>query len=304
MSNVAKMAVVRQLDDEYETTQLNPKYADPKGPKKDKESSAENIEKLVDKIPEKDQLRLRIATCEAIVDDIIANNIEQNDGNADVEVIEEEIKPVVEKAVALHIVPRQMMDKIRPMIAKHLRLRDPMVALHAKVAHYLTDSVIRMEEEDCVISEVLDDKPADTGFDIQEETVTPTKPSVDSWKPRKKWSMEEDEKKEEDDKKNDEEKKDDESSSSDDNDESSKDDDKEEKDTKEEKTDDKEDVKVDADLPKQVEDSMRFLAASAVNHRKATALVSRKIGGVMLVNCLYALRNCLPESYKRKYRMN
>lgn len=288
----AYMAATRHLDDEYETKQLNPKYGDSK---KD-EASSERIEDLTKKLPEKDSIKIRCATCEAIVDDMIETCIEQNDGDADVKVIEDAIEPVVEKAIALYIIPASFKNQLPKMISKHLRRRDPMVALHAKAAHYITDAMVRMEEDDCIISEVLDDKPADTGFDIQEETVEPkhTNP-VDFWKPRKP-KLEEDstyEKKEDDPG---------EDVSASEDTPSTTEETLDTEDSPEIKEDTpKEDVQVDADLPKPVEDSMRFLAASAVNHRKATALVSRKLTGVMLTNILYQLRHHLPDFYKKKY---
>lgn len=56
-------------------------------------------------------------------------------------------------------------------------------------------------------------------------------------------------------------------------------------------------------VPTVQNDALRYLAASAINKRKATALVSRKLTGVLLSRTLYELRNCLPKWYKAKYNL-
>lgn len=339
----AKMATTRKLDDEYEVQQLNPAYADTK----EGSASHEKIKDLVKKVPEKDSVRMRMAIFEAIADDIIEEKIEENDGQVDVPQIEEEINPVVDKAIALYLVPPTAKKHIARLIATKLKRKDPLIALHAKAAHFLTDSVVKMEEDDCIVSEVLDDKPADTGFDIKEETVEPsgTSPTTAKWnrlfranrmcdqadidsgkildKPLKsdgydieeetpvrkgtspttqrwsnKWRFEDTE---------DTETAQPEDTSVQPEDTTSEDlkNTIDETDAKVEDVVESEassgDVQVDAELPAPAEAAVRFLAASAVNHRKATALVSRKISGVMLVETLFQLRNCLPEKYKRKY---
>ena len=58
-----------------------------------------------------------------------------------------------------------------------------------------------------------------------------------------------------------------------------------------------------ARMPSVVEKSMRLLAASTVNTRKATAMVSRNCSGVLLDETLNALKNHLPEKFKQKYRL-
>ena len=50
-------------------------------------------------------------------------------------------------------------------------------------------------------------------------------------------------------------------------------------------------------------DALKYLAASCVNQRKATALVSRKLTGVLTSKALSELRNCLPGWYKKKYNL-
>lgn len=60
-------------------------------------------------------------------------------------------------------------------------------------------------------------------------------------------------------------------------------------------------INVDGSVPTVVEQSMRLLAAGAVNARKATALVSRTCSGVMLGDALHQLRNHLPEKFLKKY---
>ena len=50
-------------------------------------------------------------------------------------------------------------------------------------------------------------------------------------------------------------------------------------------------------------DALKYLAASCINQRKATALVSRNLTGVLTSKALSDLRNCLPGWYKKKYNL-
>lgn len=50
-------------------------------------------------------------------------------------------------------------------------------------------------------------------------------------------------------------------------------------------------------------DALKYLAASCINQRKATALVSRNLTGVLTSKALSELRNCLPGWYKKKYNL-
>lgn len=62
-----------------------------------------------------------------------------------------------------------------------------------------------------------------------------------------------------------------------------------------------EDIVVEAELPAAATESMRMLAASTVNRRKAQALVIYNIAGVMSAYMTHELRNCLPEKFQKKY---
>lgn len=227
--------MTKTLGDEYETTQLNPAYAD----SEDGKASHEKIKKLVGDIPEQSSLKMRMAVLEAVIDEVIEDVVAVNDGVVSEERIQEEISPVIEKAMVLHLVPSSIKQRIPYLIAAHLKRYDPKIALQEKAARFLTGSMIKMSEEDTVVSEVLDDKAADTGYDITEEVVEHKGDSIS----------------------------------------------------------------VDGSVPTVVEDSMRFLAASTVNQRKATVLVSRYVSGPILEDTLNKLKNHLPESFKKKYNL-
>lgn len=62
-----------------------------------------------------------------------------------------------------------------------------------------------------------------------------------------------------------------------------------------------EEVEIKEELPVPAEASMRMLAASTVNARKARALVIRNIAGTMSSYMLHELKYCLPEKFLKKY---
>ena len=237
---MAENPVVRNLDDDYELSQLNPVYSKTK----EGEASQNDAEDLLDKLPEKEAMKLRIAVFEAVVDDVVDDIVEEKteagDGVTE-EDVNEEVAPMVEKATTLHLVPSSIKSRIPKIIARHLRSHDPMYELLSKTAHYVTAAMTTMEEEDTVVSEVLDEKPADTGVDITEETAVRTGDNT-----------------------------------------------QDENNT----------------VPTTVTDAVKFLAASSVNHRKATALVSKRFAGVLLNRTLHDLRHHLPEKFVKKYNLH
>ena len=226
------------LDDEYEVEQLIPVESD----EKPGDPSHKTIEDLTEDLPEAASVQMRIAVCEAVIDDIIETAVDNADPEqpVDSEAIAAEVEPLVDTAITLHLVPRMVKDRIPALIAKHLRRRNPQYALITKAAYFLTDRMTSMEADDAaVVDEVLDTAPADTGTDITEEVV---KPEVD--------------------------------------------------------------IQVTDNLPDKVAEAMRYLAASRVNERKATALVSKRISGALLQDTLHKLRHHLPAEFKRKYKIS
>lgn len=362
--------VTRQLDDEYELSQLNPVYSDSKKDKVEVKAQATNMRAL----PEVVNMKFRKAVFEAIVDDLVETKVDQieeqqlaQDPNSDTapvvdaREVEAEVMPVVDKAIAMHKVPSSIRNKIPAMIAKHLRVRNPYYGLLSKVARFATDEVVSVKEE--VATTDLDTKPADIGTNVAGETpVTPSgdsaqdenaaTPYIDAPKSNEafaKWLLG--------------------GASGDpfaapeDNNEEVRDENGEVilpaskpepvvdgplgdpadecnrvsmrahrrawfmeeavgNDTVgTEQTDNKpadtgtnieeEVVKLDDctcqntenSVPTVQSDALKYLAASCVNQRKATALVSRKLTGVMTSQALADLRNCLPAWYKKKYNL-
>lgn len=246
----SKHATVRKLDDEYEVSQLNPVYSKTK----EGEASQEQVEKMLDKLPEKESLKARIAIFEAVVDDVIDEVIEEKEeGVATSGDVYAEVEPVVEKAIALHIVPAGVKRNIQQLIANKLKQHSALIDLHEKAAHFLAASMTELPEDECVVEEVLDEKPFKGGVETEDPEQVCV-PEGDN-----------------------------------------------EQEAKDHATPT---VNTDDTMPKPVDEALKFLSASSVAHRKATALVSKRISGVMLSQTLKALRHHLPAKFKAKYGIN
>ena len=167
--------VTKHLDDDYETKQLVPVWGKIRG--KDPDPSQEKIEKLTDDVPESVHIKMRLATFEAIADDIVADTIAERPDVAEDEIVEE-LEPVIKTAVDHSEVPEQLARNIvKDIIAKHYRVKDPMMALLEKTANHIANKFVRMEEgttEDIQVDKVLDTDPADVGADIVNDTVEHT----------------------------------------------------------------------------------------------------------------------------------
>lgn len=68
-------------------------------------------------------------------------------------------------------------------------------------------------------------------------------------------------------------------------------------------TPDSEEITTSDNLPEEVADTMKYMAASAINTRKAVAMCSRRVSGPILYDTLFSVRHLLPDSYKRKLHM-
>lgn len=259
----AKSVMVRKLDDEYEINQLVPIYSKNDGRKKDTDPSQEQIEKLDDKLPATAATKMRMAILEAIVDQVVqdevADAVEKGE-YPDEDQIQDKVAPIVEGAEAIHMIPPFPQRRLNELIAKHLRVHDPLYSLVDKAAHFCAGAMSSVMEDAVTASELTpqdldtvpadieksdeyggpDTSPADTGVNINVEVVKPE----DS------------------------------------------------------------EITVDEDVPEKQATAMRYLTASAINHRKATAIMSHRISGALLADTLYQLRYRLPESFKRKYRLH
>ena len=225
--------VMKKLSDDYEAEQLNPAWSTTK----EGQASHEKIKDLLSATPEEAAVRMRVAVCEAIVEEIIDEKIDEDDGLIKAEELMSAVMPIVDKAVTLHLVPSAIKNRVAGLIAQRMRRVDPRTALLERAALSVTDAMIRMEADDTVISEILDEKADEVK--LPDEVIH----------------------------------------------------------------EDDDAIVPEARMPSVVEKSMRLLAASTVNTRKATAMVSRNCSGVLLDETLNALKNHLPEKFKQKYRL-
>ena len=169
-------ALVKHLDDEYEVEQLNPVWAT--NPKTGKEYSHQDISDEVKKLKENTSLRLRIATMEAIIDQVVEDKIEEDPDATSTE-IEAEVEPIVDKAVELALVPSAVKNLIAPAIIRHRRRRDPRMELMAKCAIFMTQTMTRMEEDKVTIDETNSDANEDVQAGIAEEIKDATSPNTE-----------------------------------------------------------------------------------------------------------------------------
>lgn len=169
--------MVKHLDDEYEENQLNPIWA--KNPKSgDPEYSSDDLRKEVNKLKESTAMRLRIATMEAIVDQIVEDKIEEDPG-ATTEEITEEVEPMLDKAVELALVPPQIKALINPAIIRHRKKRNPRMVLMEKCATFMTQTMTRMEETKAEDNEIKEQVNDDLQDGIKEEIKDATNPNTE-----------------------------------------------------------------------------------------------------------------------------
>lgn len=159
----------RKLEDEYEAHQLNPGRSDAT---KDK-ASHEKILDMIKKIPEVDSVKQRMAAMEAIVDELAESKIEDDldEGlGIDEKRVEAVVEPVVEKAIELCLIPSTFRTRAKLIVHNKMRKTDRSMRLLSKVACSVAGSMVTMKD-DCVISDVLDDTPADIGTDINIDVI-------------------------------------------------------------------------------------------------------------------------------------
>lgn len=301
-----------EICDEYEAEQLNPVYTETT----EGDASHEEIIKVVGSMPEESCMRARIATFEAIVDEVIEQAVSPDIENPAEHVVTttdvaEVVDPIVDKAVALHIVPPAIKKRIPSLIAKHLKIKDPRTALLAKVAHFVmeaeTDCPESTSENIVVPTEAPEAAPVEAP--VEDTVETPVETPVEetpaeepapaamrsirdvynAWRSGKitEKQMEAEIKAIE----------------------------AEEapaeapvvEETKVEETGvapvTTEEVTVSEGIPEEQAAALKYLASSAVNHRSATVAVSRKFTGAMLADMLHQLRYCLPNSFVQKYNV-
>lgn len=300
-----------EICDEYEAEQLNPVYTETT----EGDASHEEIIKVVGSMPEESCMRARIATFEAIVDEVIEQAVSPDIENPAEHVVTttdvaEVVDPIVDKAIALHIVPPAIKKRIPSLIAKHLKTKDPRTALLAKVAHFVmeaeTDCPESTSENIVVPTEAPEAAPVEAPVEdtVEAPVETPVEDTpaeeapaamrsirdiYNAWRSGKitEKQMEAEIKAIE----------------------------AEEapaeapvvEETKVEETGvapvEASEVTVSEGIPEEQAAALRYLASSAVNHRSATVAVSRKFTGAMLADMLHQLRYCLPNSFVQKYNV-
>lgn len=197
--------LVRELENDYDAAQLVPQRSETT-----EDASYKQIEDLVKKLSENNSMRMRFAVAEAVLDEVIGDTIDEKEmeenGIVNVGEVDAVLEPVVEKAVDLGIIPSAMKARLPHMIAEHMKRRNPRMALYMKAAHYAVASVVKLEDsevivdlkedeqvvekalegsddyipevinndkpEEQVVSKTLDDQAADTGVNINNESIT------------------------------------------------------------------------------------------------------------------------------------
>lgn len=294
-----------EICDEYEAEQLNPVYTETT----EGDASHEKIIKVVGSMPEESCMRARIATFEAIVDEVIEQAVSPEIENPAEHIVTttevaEVVDPIVDKAIALHIVPAAIKKRIPSLIAKHLKTKDPRTALLAKVAHFVmeaeTDCPESISENIVVPTDAPEAAPVEAPVEVPAEetpvedaeapvTMRSVRDIYNAWRAgeitEKQMEAE------------------------------IKAIDAEEapadapivEETKVEETGvapvEANEVTVSEGIPEEQAAALKYLASSAVNHRSATVAVSRKFTGAMLADMLHQLRYCLPNSFVQKYRV-
>jgi hypothetical protein len=288
-----------RLCDDYTVEQMNPEAPVTEGTDPERVTTIEQINEM----PEQVVAQMRVAVFEAIVDDIIEDTLTTEQVEDREKAVEDKVAPIVDKAVALHIVPASVKKNINELLAKHFKKVDPRKALLAKAAHFVMEAQTEVEEPCC--DEIEVDQSTIVQPCVQEEVEEATSPVIVNAPEEVKAAapamsaialynkymageITEQEMNEQL---------------------------AEATSTEVEQCADSEDpvettpvvapieVAVAAAVPEDQAAAMRYLAASAINHRSATVVVSRKLSGPLLNNMLHQLRYCLPKDFVAKYNV-
>lgn len=302
-----RTVMTREISDEYELEQLVPVYSKNDGRRKDIEPSQDQTEKLTDKLSASAELKLRCAVFEAIIDEIVEDKIEEaveENNYPDTHEIEQEVQPVVEAAETLRLIPRFPKNRLQAIVASHLKYAtSPMYHLASKSAHFCAGVMADIDKEDLTAGEVVAEGNTtegeireDNDFGVDENKLVDEPQDLvndanqfndGSESFRFKSIFETDNT--------------DNEVIEDDQVTTPPDPISEEVVEMEPGEGGDEDVTVDPVLPESAAMAVRYLAASAINHRKATAIMSRRVSGRILRELLHELRYRLPKNFCRKY---
>ena len=253
---------------------------------------------IVNALPEKECMKARIAVFEAIVDEVVEDTIDEKEVESDAPVteneIEEVVEPIVDKAVALGIVPSSVQRKVSNLVHAKLISRKTRASLLAKAAHMVAEAVT---ETDYNAGADNIDNPINETVNIEGQIKDATSeqddapndgksPTTSAW--LKAWDNHGRRSRFEGD------------VGTDDNG----------------VVDDVDtavgapeggpanDISVDVDdgLDTETKANMRYLVKSAIHHRRATAKVSRRLSAQLTDNMIHQLRYALPVKFYNKYR--
>jgi hypothetical protein len=125
---------------------------------------------VIDAMPEKECMKARIAVFEAIVDEVAEDAIDEKEAESDEPVtendVEEVVEPIVDKAVALAIVPGSIRRRVANLIHRKVVTHKTRASLLAKAAHMVAEAVT---ETDYNAGADDIDTPIDETVDIQGE---------------------------------------------------------------------------------------------------------------------------------------
>ena len=257
---------------------------------------------VINALPEKECMKARIAVFEAIVDEVAEDTIDEKEAESDAPVteneVEEVIEPIVDKAVALGIVPSSVRRKVSNLVHTKLISRKTRASLLAKAAHMVAEAVT---ETDYNAGADNIDTPIDETVNINGEIKDATSekdeapnegksPTTSAW--LKAWDSKGKRSRFEGDVGGD-------------------------VDSDDSGTVDAIDaavgapeggpandiaVDVDEGLDDETKANMRYLVKSAIHHRRATAKVSRRLSAQLTDNMMHQLRYALPAKFYNKYR--
>lgn len=259
---------------------------------------------IVDSLPEKECLKARIAVFEAIIDEVAEDTIDEKEAESNAPVteneVEEAVEPIVEKAVALGIVPSSVRRNVYNLIHSKFVTSKTRASLLAKAAHMVAEAVTETDYNagadniDTPIDETvnIDGEIKDATSEKSEAPNSGTSPTTSAW--LRAWDnggrLESD----------------------------VGGDDAKGDDTEDAVSDDKvptdtdmgapeggpdSDINVDVDegLDTETKASMCYLVKSAIHHRRATARVSRRLSAQLTEDMMTQLKYALPAKFYTKY---
>ena len=245
---------------------------------------------VIDSMPEKQCMKARIKVFEAIIDEVVEDTIDEKEAEsndpATVSDVEEVVEPIVDKAVALAIVPNSVRRTVSSIIHDKVVSHKTRSSLLAKAAHMVAEAVTDTDYNagaDGIDTPI--DNTVNIGGEIKdatsEEDEAPndgTTPTTSSWK--RAWDNARFE------------------------DDLGADAGVSDSDLGAPVGGPASDISVDVDDGLDVETAaeMRYLVKSAIHHRRATAKVSRRFTAQLTDKMMYQLRYALPAKFYNKYR--